>query len=105
MKKILTTLIILLSVCSYAQEYSLLEINAKWNADNNLPYNELSGLKISFAWLEDQPSSIKESVKSVPMLILLHDGRAIHQWQAGIDFKLTVEEKDINKVLSKINKL
>ena len=38
------------------------------------------------------------------MLILLHDGRAVHQWQAGIDFKLHVTEEDIIKALEKNNK-
>ena len=104
MKKILTAAAILLSLYSQAQEYSLLEINAKWNASNNLPHKELSGLKINFAWLEDQPNPIKQSVKSVPMLILLHDGRAVHQWQAGIDFKLHVTEEDVVKALEKNNK-
>ena len=104
MKKLLTTIAILLSLCSQAQEYSLLEINAKWNAGNNLPYKNLSGLKINFAWLENQPDAIKQSVKSVPMLILLRDGRAVHQWQAGIDLKLHVTEEDIIKALKKNNK-
>lgn len=104
MKKILTVAAILLSLHSQAQEYSLLEINAKWNASNNLPHKELSGLKINFAWLENQPDAIKQSVKSVPMLILLHDGRAVHQWQAGIDFKLHVTEEDVIKALEKNNK-
>jgi len=104
MKKILTVAAILLSLHSQAQEYSLLEINAKWNASNNLPHKELSGLKINFAWLENQPDAIKQSVKSVPMLILLHEGRAVHQWQAGIDFKLHVTEEDVIKALEKNNK-
>lgn len=104
MKKILTVAAILLSLHSQAQEYSLLEINAKWNASNNLPHKELSGLKINFAWLENQPDAIKQSVKSVPMLILLHDGRAVHQWQAGIDFKLHVTEEDVIKALEENNK-
>ncbi len=104
MKKIITAIAILLSLYSQAQEYSLLEINAKWNAGNNLPHKELSGLKINFAWLEDQPNTIKQSVKSVPMLILLHNGRAVHQWQAGIDLKLHVTEEDVIKALEKNNK-
>lgn len=104
MRKLLTTAAILLSLCSQAQEYSLLEINAKWNAGNNLPYKNLSGLKINFAWLENQPDAIKQSVKSVPMLILLRDGRAVHQWQAGIDLKLHVTKEDIAKALKKNSK-
>ena len=52
MKKLLTAIAILLSLYSQAQEYSLLEINAKWNAENNLSYKNLSGLKIDFVGWE-----------------------------------------------------
>lgn len=86
-----------------AQEYSLLEINAKWNAKNNLPQKELAGLGIKFAWLENQPQVIQKSVKAVPMLILMKDGRPIHQWQAGINLKLSITEEDVKKVLTKMN--
>lgn len=99
----LTFIALFLSLNLTAQEYSLLEINARWNAKNNLPQKELAGLDIKFAWLENQPQLIQESVKAVPMLILMKDGRPIHQWQAGINLKLAITDEDIKKVLSKIN--
>ena len=101
--KYLTFIALFLSLNLSAQEYSLLEINAKWNAKNNLPQKELAGLDIKFAWLENQPQVIQESVKAVPMLILMKDGRPIHQWQAGINLKLAITDEDIKKILSKIN--
>jgi hypothetical protein len=101
--KYLTFIALFLTLNLSAQEYSLLEINAKWNAKNNLPQKELAGLDIKFAWLENQPQVIQESVKAVPMLILMKDGRPIHQWQAGINLKLAITDEDIKKILSKIN--
>ena len=105
MKKILTAAAILLSLYSQAQEYSLLEINAKWNASNNLPHKELSGLKINFAWLEDQPNSIQRNVISVPTLILMKEGKSVAQWRAGIDLKLKITEKEVIEAIKRANKL
>lgn len=104
MKKIIILILLLISLKSFCQKYSLLEINAKWNSHNNLPHNELAGIKIRFAWLEDQPESIQKSVKAVPTLVLMENGRPVHQWQAGIDLKLKVTEEEVKKVLNKVKK-
>ena len=101
--KYLTFIALFLTLNLYAQEYSLLEINAKWNAKNSLPQKELAGLNIKFAWLENQPQVIQKSVKAVPMLILMKDGRPVHQWQGGINLKLAITDEDVKKVISKIN--
>lgn len=104
MKKILILITLLTSLNSYCQKFTLLEINAKWNSNNSLPVNQMAGIKIGFAWLEDQPKSIQESVKSVPTLILMKDGRNAAQWQAGIDLKLRVTEKEIKEAIKRISK-
>ena len=102
MKKILILITLLACLNSYCQTFSLLEINAKWNSKNSLPVNEIAGIKIGFAWLEDQPIQIQKSVKAVPTLVLMENGRPIHQWQAGIDLKLKVTEEEVKKVLNKV---
>lgn len=102
MKKIIILIFLVTSLNSYCQKFTLLEINAKWNKSNNLPFSELADIKIGFAWLEDQPESIQKSVKSVPTLILMKNGRPVHQWQAGIDLKLNITEKEVKEVIKKI---
>ena len=102
MKRIIILIALVASLNSYCQKFTLLEINAKWNKSNNLPFSKLAGMKIGFAWLEDQPQSIQKSVKAVPTLILMENGRPVHQWQAGIDLKLKITEEEVKKVLNKI---
>ena len=102
MKKIVTLIILLISLKSFCQKYTLLEINAKWNSHNNLPYKELADIKIGFAWLEDQPEQIQKSVKAVPTLVLMENGRPVHQWQAGIDLKLKITEEEVKEAIKKI---
>lgn len=103
MKKIAILILLLVSLNCFCQNYTLLEINARWNSENNIPYKELANVKIGFAWLEDQPEEIQKSVVSVPTLVLMRNGRPVHQWQAGIDLKLHIKEEDIKSVIDKLN--
>lgn len=104
MKKIVFALFMFTSIASYSQKFTLIEINADWNKKNSLPYTELAGVEIKFARLEEQPVSIQKSVKSVPTLVLLKDGRNVYQWQAGIDLKLKITEKEVKEAIKR-NKL
>jgi hypothetical protein len=104
MKKIITLILLLTCLTSYSQNFTLLEINAKWNKHNNLPVNKLADIKIQFAWLEDQPESIQRSVISVPTLVLMNEGKSIAQWRAGINLKLYVTEEEIKKAIEVFNK-
>jgi hypothetical protein len=104
MKKIIILIILLTCLNSYSQNFTLLEINAKWNKHNNLPVNKMANIKIQFAWLEDQPASIQRNVISVPTLILMNNGKSIAQWRAGIDLTLIVTEEEIIKAIEIFNK-
>lgn len=102
MKKVLILLMLLISISTYSQKYTLLEINAKWNSKNNLVQNKIGGLKVNFGWLEDQPKKMQSKIRSVPILVLFKDGKAIYQWVAGIDFKLEVTEDDFKNVINNL---
>jgi hypothetical protein len=104
MKKIIILITLLTCLNSYSQNFTLLEINAKWNKHNNLPVNKMANIKIQFAWLEDQPASIQRNVVSVPTLILMNNGKSIAQWRAGIDLTLIVTEEEIIKAIEIFNK-
>jgi hypothetical protein len=104
MKKIIILITLLTCLNSYSQNFTLLEINAKWNKHNNLPVNKIANIKIQFAWLEDQPASIQRNVVSVPTLILMNNGKSIAQWRAGIDLTLIVTEEEIIKAIEIFNK-
>jgi hypothetical protein len=104
MKKIIILITLLTCLNSYSQNFTLLEINAKWNKHNNLPVNKIANIKIQFAWLEDQPASIQRNVISVPTLILMNNGKSIAQWRAGIDLTLIVTEEEIIKAIEIFNK-
>lgn len=103
MKINLIILFALANISCYSQEFKLLEINAKWNAKNNLPQKKLGGIRIDFGWLEDQNKDFQKEIKSVPILVLIKDKKPIYQWAAGINFKLEITEKEFLKVFNKLN--
>jgi len=104
MKRFLIIILLLASTSLFSQNYSLLEINAKWNAKNSLKIKRLNDIPIKTAWLEEQPKTIQNRIKSVPVLILIRDDRPIYQWVAGIDLKLNITESEFNRIYSKLNK-
>ena len=103
MKINLIILFALATISCYSQEFKLLEINAKWNAKNNLPQKKLGGIRIDFGWLEDQSKEFQKEIKSVPVLVLIKDKKPIYQWAAGINFKLEITEKEFLKIFNKLN--
>ena len=99
MKNILTLIAIFLATQIYAQKYVLLEINSEWNLRNSAKIDKVNNVKIKKAYLEDQPRSLRDKIKSVPIAILYKDNNKIAQWNADISFKLIVTEKEILKAI------
>ena len=99
MKKTLTLLLLLLCTTIYAQDYVLIEVNSEWNWSNKAKVDKIRGIPHQIAYLEDQTPGFKKKVKSVPLVILYKDGRAISQWQADISFKLIVTKEQVLKAI------
>ena len=101
----------LLSSFSMLQsEIRLLQINAQWNRKNDinldyLPafYNNVK-IKKDFALLESQTPDIKKSIKAVPVIILLVDGKQKYQWTADLSFKLNITKDEVQNALNKLIK-
>jgi hypothetical protein len=99
MKNTLTLIALLLTSFLYSQEYVLVEINSEWNLRNSAKIAKVKNVKIKKAYLEDQPRSLRDKIKSVPIAILYKDNNKIAQWNADISFKLIVTEKEILKAI------
>lgn len=99
MRGLICSLLMFASVNAFAQKFTIVQINAKWNASHTVKLPSISGVAVQFAQLEDQPESIKSKIKSVPVVVLYKDGRFVHQWNADLSFKLNITEEDIRRVL------
>ena len=88
------------SLSAMAQDITVLQINAKWNISNNVELSYLpNDVNYKFAYLEEQPQSIKQQIKSVPTIIVFKENKAIIQWNADISFQLRIPRE---KVLASI---
>lgn len=101
MRSVLLTLFLFVCTLGFSQQYTLLQINSEWNSANNVKMPKVKGVKTAFAYLEDQSSSFKQSIKSVPVVILYKDDLPVYQWVAGISMKLEIKEEDVLEVISK----
>jgi hypothetical protein len=99
MKNTLTLILLLLTSLVYSQKYVLVEINSEWNLRNSAKIAKVKNVKIKKAYLEDQPKSLQNKIKSVPIAILYKDNNKIAQWAADISFKLVVTEEQITKAI------
>ena len=105
MKNTLTLIAFLITSLFYSQEYVLIEINSEWNLKNSAKIAKVKNVQLKKAYLEDQPKSLRDKIKSVPIVILYKDNSKIAQWTADISFKLVVTEEQILKAINKTNKL
>lgn len=85
-----------------ADDVVVMQINAKWNKHHNIDLDGLVGCQVQFAWLEDQPSSIKENVSRVPIIVVYKKSKPVMQWTADLSFSLNVPLKEIQKVVDKL---
>lgn len=84
---------------SAAPEYTVLHINAKWNQLNNVNLDRIPNCQLKYAFLEEQPKEIQESIQYVPHIILLKNDRPIAQWSADLSFRLNIDTQDIINVI------
>lgn len=89
-------IVLLFSVTVYAQEFTVVQINAEWNERNKveLPYR-IQGAKVIYGYLREQPKSLQKQVKVVPIVLLYKDNKPVRQWVADISFKMPLSKDEL----------
>lgn len=85
-----------------SKSITVMQINAKWNKQNNINLENLIGCRVQFAWLEDQPKSLKKEIQTVPIVVIYNGNKPVRQWSADISFKLEVDLNEIQKTVNSI---
>ena len=102
MKQIFVLIALFVFVTVSSQEYTVLHINSSWNYKNDYKdLNKIKGAKIVTALLEEQKASIKQQIKSVPVIFLYKDRSLIGRWDGGILLKIDVPVEEIQAVINK----
>ena len=83
------------------QEYTVLHINSSWNYKNDYKHlNKIKGAKIVTALLEEQKASIKNQIKSVPVIFIYRDRNLVGRWDGGISLSIDVPVSELQEVIN-----
>jgi hypothetical protein len=103
MKWIVSILALSLSSLAFAQDVTVIQINAKWNRANSVDeLRNLKGCEYVFGWLENQPNEIQSTIASVPVVVVYKDNIARQQYSADITLKLNATFEEIQTLVNSL---
>ena len=85
-----------------AQDVTVIHFNYKWNDRNNYNIRGLKNAKLQYAWLEEQPESVKRTIKAVPVVVILKDGKVKGQFAADLSFEIHATRDEIQDFINKV---
>lgn len=101
MKQIFVLIALFVFALGSSQGYTVLHINSSWNYKNDYKdLNKIKGAKIVTALLEEQKASIKQQIKSVPVIFLYRDRSLIGRWDGGISLEIDTPVEEIQAVIN-----
>ena len=101
MKKLIVLIVLIVSAISSAQDYTVLHINSCWNTRNDYKdLNKIEGARIVKAFLEDQQPSIRQQIKSVPVILIYKDNNVIGRWDADLSLSIQIPVSEIQEVIN-----
>ena len=101
MRKIIVLIVFFAFAKVNAQDYTILHINSSWNSKND--YKDLykiKGAKVVKALLEDQKPSIRNQIKSVPVMFIYKDNSLIGRYDGGISLKILTPYNEIQDLIN-----
>tara|TARA_Y100000114_G_scaffold53701_1_gene49017 strand:+ start:483 stop:818 length:336 start_codon:yes stop_codon:yes gene_type:complete len=101
MKQIFVLIALFVYAIASTQEYTVLHINSSWNYKNDYKHlNKIKGAKIVTALLEEQKASIKNQIKSVPVIFIYRDRNLVGRWDGGISLSIDVPVAELQEVIN-----
>lgn len=90
-------------LASAQEKLTVIHFNYKWNQRNDYNLRGLENCKVQYAWLEEQPQKIVETIKTVPVIVILdRNGKVKMQYAADLSFKIQASKEDIQKSINRI---
>ena len=95
-------LALLLSTFSYGQDISIVHFNYEWNSGKAYKgLDRLKGVKVQYAYIEQQTDNIRKSIKSVPTIVIYKDGKPIEVIEGGLKMKIEMTIEELQKIINK----
>ena len=106
MKKLVVLIALFVFALGSGQEYTVLHINTSWNYKNNYKHlDKIKGAKVISALLEEQKLSIKQQIKSVPVIFIYKDRNLIGKYDGGITLSIDVSVEEIQTLIYNKNRV
>ncbi len=102
MKNLILILFMLFGFSASSQEVTVIHFNYKWNDRNSYNIRGLKNAKLQYAWLEEQPESVKATIKAVPVIVVLVDGKVKGQFAADLSFEIKATREEIQKFIDTV---
>lgn len=102
MKNLILILFMLFGFSASSQEVTVIHFNYKWNDRNSYNIRGLKNAKLQYAWLEEQPESVKATIKAVPVIVILVDGKVKGQFAADLSFEIKATREEIQKFIDTV---
>ena len=102
MKNLIIILFILFGFSASAQDVTVIHFNYKWNDRNSYNIRGLKNAKLQYAWLEEQPESVKSGIKTVPVVVILKNGKVKGQFAADLSFEIKATREGIQDFINKV---
>ena len=110
MKHFIASLFAAITLAAAAQTFTMIDndivvvqINAAWNdAHTRTDLEKLRGCEYRFGWLDDQPEALKQTVASLPVVVIYRNGRPAYQYAADLSFRLDVPFEEIQEQVYKL---
>ena len=102
MKNLIIILFILFGFSASAQDVTVIHFNYKWNDRNSYNIRGLKNAKLQYAWLEEQPESVKSGIKTVPVVVILKNGKVKGQFAADLSFEIKATREEIQDFINKV---
>jgi hypothetical protein len=102
MKNIILILSLFISSFAFSQEITVVHFNYQWNSHNSFKkLDNLKSAKVQYAYIEDQGKKLKESIKSVPTIIIYKGDRPVARFEAGLSMKIEIEFDKLQGIVYK----
>ncbi len=104
MKNFITILFLFSMLLTYSQDVTVVHFNYKWNQKND--YSKLKSIKrasVSKAFVEEQGEDLKNSIKSVPVIIIFRNGKPVARIEAGLSMKIEARLEDVQELVDRNN--
>ena len=100
MKQIFVLIALFAYAIGNSQEFTVLHINSSWNYKNDYKdLDKIKGAKVVTALLEEQNLSIKQQIKSVPVMFIYKDRSLIGRYDGGISLSIDVPVEEIQNLI------